>query len=865
MAPSTTHIASQLRQLIYYHLDNNLVRNALFLAGRLSAYETRSPEAAYLLALCQFQSGQYKAAWDSTRLHATRGLHLGCCYIYAQASLELSRFVEGITALERSKSLWQTRNTWNQHNEIRRQHLPDAAAVYCLEGKLFKAHKDMGKAVDCWEQALKLNPFMWDAFLGLCDAGTKMAIPNIYKMTPEMVGMLQTMQRSENPSVTSLDKISTSNVPLHAQPTNSLNTFPSSADPFTSSQPKVNGVGYGNNPLWERLNGSKVSVSTVSTIADAEGMETPNPHGEWTEDGSELGILPAGSKPWEPPQAPSRKTRNIQDVGPEFSSLPPPKMRAGTVKSRVKSKADVDDPAVLQDPPPPPLPPTKRTVSGQAAQMSTAQHGGSEGARRSVRLLNTTRPTTTTGSKMSSIASSLGLKEGRDIKKAKAPGIKGRLATASTVGRVVSGNRNQAGSTDAMDIDSKESRAARNSIPPIPAIPQAHQKPPRTESNINKDVEALHTLLDLFARIAAAHLALTRYDCQLAILNYNALPSSQRETPYILAQIGKAYYEQASYPEAEKFFIRVKTLCPSRLEDMEVYSTVLWHMKNEVELAYLAHELIETERLSPQAWCAIGNSFSLQREHDQALKCFRRATQIDPHFAYGFTLQGHEYVANEEFDKALDSYRSAVGADGRHYNAWYGLGKVYEKLGKWEIAEQHYRTAAKINPTNAVLTCCIGVVLEKCKKPHDALIMYGRACALAPGNALSRFKKARCLMGLGRPKEALVELKVLKDMAPDEANVHFLLGRLYKMLRMRGEAVRCFTMALNLDPKVCFRSPQGWSGKVHDAELTRDISRLRNSSKMQWKVWTMKTKRMRMMTVRCRLNMGLSSIRRRNR
>jgi anaphase-promoting complex subunit 3 len=58
-------------------------------------------------------------------------------------------------------------------------------------------------------------------------------------------------------------------------------------------------------------------------------------------------------------------------------------------------------------------------------------------------------------------------------------------------------------------------------------------------------------------------------------------------------------------------------------------------------------------------------------------------------------------------------------------------------------------------------------------------------------------------MGLGRPKEALVELKVLKDVAPDEANVHFLLGRLYKMLRMRGEAVRCFTRALNLDPKVC--------------------------------------------------------------
>jgi len=31
--------------------------------------------------------------------------------------------------------------------------------------------------------------------------------------------------------------------------------------------------------------------------------------------------------------------------------------------------------------------------------------------------------------------------------------------------------------------------------------------------------------------------------------------------------------------------------------------------------------------------------------------------------------------------------------------------------------------------------------------------------------------------------------------------VHFLLGKLYKMLREKGLAVRHFTIALNLDPK----------------------------------------------------------------
>lgn len=57
-------------------------------------------------------------------------------------------------------------------------------------------------------------------------------------------------------------------------------------------------------------------------------------------------------------------------------------------------------------------------------------------------------------------------------------------------------------------------------------------------------------------------------------------------------------------------------------------------------------------------------------------------------------------------------------------------------------------------------------------------------------------------MALGQPAEALEELNVLKDLAPEEANVWFLMGRLYKMVGERGRAVKAFTIALNLDPKV---------------------------------------------------------------
>ncbi|KAM5439520.1 anaphase-promoting complex subunit cdc27 [Microsporum ferrugineum] len=782
MAPSAPHISSQLRQLIYYHLDNNLLRNALFLAGRLHAFEPRSSEAAYLLSQCLLQSGQPKYAWEVCRNAGSRGTHVGCAYVYAQTCLDLGHYMEGITALERSKTQWTSKNNWNKHSENRRQHLPDAAAVLCLQGKLWHAHKDIHKAVDCYVEALKLNPFLWDAFLGLCETGANVRVPNIYKMTPEMVAML-TPSTSES---SFSDKATTNGQPLQAQPNVNHNI-----DPFLS----MNGPSYGSSALWEKLNGSSVSVAS-GCAAVPEGLETPIAHS----DSDDFRVRPgasAGESYGEPPFAPARKQRSMQVLGVEGCG-DIPRMKPTGTRSKSKPKAGSSEEtasskestssqqtASATD--------RKRTVSGHIAPAnSSTQQPVEPGApqRRSVRLFNQIRP----ASKFSTSAAGLGPREGREIKKAKPASSKSRsTATAAPLGRTTTSSRKQGG--EPTDVDSKESRSVGNSS-------ESLNGPSRTQiPDKSKEIDALGWTLDLFSRLASGYSALCSYRCQDALQIFNSLPQNQRETPWVLSQIGRAYYEQALYSDAEKYFIRVRTIAPSRMEGMEVYSTVLWHLKNEVELAYLAHELMDTDRLASESWCAIGNSFSLQGDHDQALKCFKRATQLDPRFAYGYTLQGHEYMSNEEYDKALDAYRHAINADPRHYSAWYGLGKVYERMGKLKFAEQHLRTASNINPANVVLICSIGLVLERQNNLKAALLQYSRASSLSPQSVLARLRKARTLLKLNEVNLAHIELKVLKDVAPDEPNVHYLLGKLYKMMQDKGNAIKHFTTALNLDPK----------------------------------------------------------------
>ncbi len=634
-------------------------------------------------------------------------------------------------------------------------------------------------------------------------------MPNIFKMTPEMMSLLSSSSHEETP-LGILDESPPSNALSQSQNVNALNQIPSTNDPFSISKNRINGeVRTGAGSFIDRLNSKKNAGAPKEDIIrpDLNILDTPTGPTGGLEDsifaGKAIGArAAAGPVSNEPPLAPARKGRTLAGLGMDFSTDAPPKMRTGSTarsKSRSKDSGEQDGVTVSRS-----LTMSnggaelKRTVSGKAPQATSGNAkpelndlANDPGApqRRSVRLFNHMK---TQSTKFSASTGSLGAKEGRELKKAKATGTKGRSANSFNVGRVVSGNRKHG---DPMDIDGKEQRPTSHS-----AANAANQKQMVNEKV--KEMEGLQWLLDLFMKLGSGYFALSLYQCQDALKCFNSVTTSQRETPWVLAQMGRAHYEQTSYVEAEKTFARIKTMAPSRLEDMEVYSTVLWHLKNEIDLAYLSHEIVEIDRNSPEAWCAVGNSFSLQRDHDQALKCFRRATQLDPKFAYAFTLQGHEHMANEEYDKALSAYRAAITVENRHYNAWYGLGKVFQQQGKYTFAEQHFRTAASINPTNSTLVTCIGVVLEKMKNPKAALIQYSRACELDPKSPLCRFKKARVLMALHHYDQALAELEVLKDIAPDEANVHFLLGRVYKVLRQKGEALKYFTTALNLDPKV---------------------------------------------------------------
>lgn len=811
MAPNPAAVGGLLRQVIYYHLDNASYDNALFFAERFAAQDPKAADAVYLYALCHLRLRDYRSAYDISKPLGYRGVNLGCAWVFAQACLALERYKDGIVALEKSKGLWPQKCSVGKHTATTRAGFPDTPALLCLLGNLHRSYGDKKKAVSCFEDSLKKNPFMWDAFTALCDMGINVRVPNIFRSND---GLVQSFESNMAMSTTEHMRETSSSAPMEVMPSKRLTArnIPADlgSDPFN--------VGFSpaemNSPVVDMFTEapendfmSKIQNARLRLAASTNSQPTAVVDGMETPTGPSTLPDATASRPvhaQEPPQAPARRARNAQGIDAGLDAPPRMNYRLGA-KRNVRPGQDQHPMELLPDGSTTTTATTtttstgpragniavterKRTLSGHPVPRSanTDEHV----TRRSARL-NMFKPS----AKTNSGAATIGASAGRELKKARPPvsRIIRPGSSGSSVGRVVSGNRKPV--DDQADVDHGETSRTREPAPQ-PAPPKI------PESDAVKVEEALKWTLDLMKKLGNGYYSLSRFQCQEALQAFGSLPSAQQGTPWVLSQMGRSHYEQAAYAEAEKFFRRMRVQAPSRLQDMEIYSTILWHLKRETDLSFLAHELVDAAWHSPQAWCTLGNAWSLARDPEQALRCFKRATQLDPKFAYAFTLQGHEHVANEEYDKALTAYRQAIAADRRHYNAYYGIGRVQERLGAYDKAYDHYYAAQTINPNNAVLISCMGGVLEKQKQMVQALHAYSKAAELAPRAAQTRYKKARALLTVGQIEAAQKELMILKDLAPDEATVHFLLGTLYRNTNERQLAVRHFTIALALDPKV---------------------------------------------------------------
>ena len=179
--------------------------------------------------------------------------------------------------------------------------------------------------------------------------------------------------------------------------------------------------------------------------------------------------------------------------------------------------------------------------------------------------------------------------------------------------------------------------------------------------------------------------------------------------------------------EARECFESLRERDPFRLDDLDVYSNVLYVQEARAELSRLAHAATRCEKYRPETCCVVGNYYSLKAQHERAVLYFRRALRLDRTCLSAWTLMGHEYIEMKNTAAAIEAYRRAVDVNSRDYRAWYGLGQTYEILNMYFYALYYYRKAAVLRPRDARMWIAIAQCYEKLNRDEDAIKGYERA------------------------------------------------------------------------------------------------------------------------------------------
>jgi hypothetical protein len=169
-------------------------------------------------------------------------------------------------------------------------------------------------------------------------------------------------------------------------------------------------------------------------------------------------------------------------------------------------------------------------------------------------------------------------------------------------------------------------------------------------------------LLKIFGEILKQ---LSLFKCQEVLNIIDQLPNNHKNSGIILSFIGRAYFEMHKYKESEKYYKECLKIEPYRLEGVDYFSSCLWHLKDQYQLSTLANHVLEQSLFSQETWVVLGNCYSLQKEHEVAVKFFARAIQLNNNYAYAYTLCGHEYFANEAYAESKDFYTKAIAIDSK--------------------------------------------------------------------------------------------------------------------------------------------------------------------------------------------------------
>lgn len=195
-------------------------------------------------------------------------------------------------------------------------------------------------------------------------------------------------------------------------------------------------------------------------------------------------------------------------------------------------------------------------------------------------------------------------------------------------------------------------------------------------------------------------------------------------------------------------------------------------------------QLSQRQPENQEVWYLLGKVH--MKLSEQALT---KLNALDANSVWVHEISGEVMESMKNYDGALLEYKRAVEVAPQQAGTHYHLGNAYWSLNMWDAATAEFRAELANDSSNCNAQWKIGnIILEQHGDSPQALMEVQKALDVCPDLMGARVDRARALLKLEQPAEAVKDLEAAIKADPAEPSTHFLLAQAYRSLGRTQEA-----------------------------------------------------------------------------
>ncbi len=186
-------------------------------------------------------------------------------------------------------------------------------------------------------------------------------------------------------------------------------------------------------------------------------------------------------------------------------------------------------------------------------------------------------------------------------------------------------------------------------------------------------------------------------------------------------------------------------------------------------------KLVSLDPRDQRSWYLLG-----KLELQLSQQAFARMRAIDVNSPLSHQLSGEIMESMQNTPGAVAEYKQALALDANDTEAMWRLADLYWSTGDWAAARPALAAFLGKKPGDCNAEWKLARALDQLSAPPDEVLAHANAAAHAcPDLPEARVERARALVRLNKPAEALIDLKAAEAKTPDEPSIQFLLAKAY--------------------------------------------------------------------------------------